>query len=225
MSTYIALGKAPESPEERAALLAKKVEMEEYMAGLQLTQAQKRMVDFLVSRKGYSENELEINQDFTFELPGCSFVVRADIIVKIKGKRLFTVKCAMSSMESWERHAVAFGRVADVYQIPYAVITDSEDARIIATADGTLVAQGLDAVPSRQEAERLQGETTFNTFPPERLEKEKRSCMPLKPSNAPIRQKMMMDNRMWMWEKKFFCGLRPVAHSLLPMACFFQELL
>ncbi len=174
MSTYVALGKAPESPEERALLLAKKAQMEEYMANLQLTQAQKRMVEFLISGKGYVENDLEINQDFTFELPGCSFVVRADIIVRIKGKRLITVKCVMSSMESWERHAVAFGRVADVYQIPYAVITDSEDARMIATADGSLVSQGLDAIPSRQEAERMQGETTFNTFPSERVEKEKR---------------------------------------------------
>jgi len=174
MSTYITLGKAPESPEERALLIAKKAHMEEYMASLQLTQAQKRMVDFLISRKGYDENDLEINHDFTFELPGCSFVVRADIIVRIEGKRLFTVKCVMSAMESWERHAVAFGRVADVYQIPYAVITDSEDARMIATADGTLVAQGLDAIPSRQEAERMQGETKFNTCPSERVEKEKR---------------------------------------------------
>ncbi len=174
MSTYITLGKAPESPEERASLLAKKVQMEEYMAGLQLTQVQKRMVEFLISRKGYREDDLEINQDFTIELPGCSFVVRADIIVKIEGKRLFTVKCVMSSMESWERHSVAFGRVADVYQIPYTVITDSEDARIIATADGTLVAQGLDAIPLRQEAERMQGEAAFNTYPSEKVDKEKR---------------------------------------------------
>ena len=174
MSNYITLGKAPESPEERALLLAKKAQMEEYMASLQLTQVQKRMVEFLISRKGYGEDDLEINQDFTFELPGASFVVRADIIVRMEGKRLLTVKCVMSSMESWERHSVAFGRVADVYQIPYAVITDGEDARIIATADGTLVAQGLDAIPSRQEAERMQEETTFNTCPSERVEKEKR---------------------------------------------------
>ena len=174
MSTYITLGKAPESPEERALLLAKKVQMEEYMASLQLTQTQKRLVELLISRKGYGEDDLEINQDFTVELPGCSFVVRVDIIVKIEGKRLFTVKCVMSSMESWERHSVAFGRVADVHQIPYAVITDGEDARVISTADGTLVAQGLDAIPSRQEAERMRGETTFNTCPSARVEKEKR---------------------------------------------------
>jgi hypothetical protein len=174
MSTYISLGKAPESPEERASLLAKKVQMEEYMAGLQLTQVQKGMVEFLISRKGYAEQDLEVNQDFTVELPECSFVVRVDIIVKIEGKRLFTVKCAMSSIESWERHSVALGRVADVYQIPYAVITDGVDARMVATADGKLVAQGLDAVPLRQEAERMLGETTFNTYPSEKVEKEKR---------------------------------------------------
>ncbi|HKN18480.1 MAG TPA: hypothetical protein VJW95_01685, partial [Dissulfurispiraceae bacterium] len=113
-------------------------------------------------------------QEFTVELPGCAFVVRADIIVKTGGKRFFLIKCVMSSMESWERHSVAFGRVADVYQIPYAVITDSADARIIATADGTLFAQGLDAIPSKQEAEHMQGETTFNSCPSERVEKEKR---------------------------------------------------
>ena len=174
MSTYITLGKAPESPEERASLLAKKVQMEEYMAGLQLTQVQKGMVEFLISRKGYGEDDLEINQDFTIELPGCSFVVRADIVVKIEGKRFFTVKCVMGSMESWERHSVALGRVVDVYQIPYTVITDGEDARMIASADGTLVSQGLDSVPSRQEAERMLGDTAFITCPSERVEKEKR---------------------------------------------------
>ncbi len=168
------LGKAPESPEERALLLAKKVQMEEYVAGLRLTEAQKSMVEFLISRKSYGEADLEINQDCTVELPGCSFVVRADIIAKIEGRRLFTVKCVMSSMESWERHSVAFGRVAYEYQIPYAVITDGVDARIISVADGALVGQGFDAIPSRQEAERIWGETTVNTCPPERLEKEKR---------------------------------------------------
>ncbi|HXW68750.1 MAG TPA: hypothetical protein VEJ88_04000, partial [Dissulfurispiraceae bacterium] len=65
MSTYITLGKAPESPEERALLLAKKVQMEEYMAALQLTEVQKRIVEFLISGKGYGEGDLEINQEFT----------------------------------------------------------------------------------------------------------------------------------------------------------------
>jgi len=69
---------------------------------------------------------------------------------------------------------VALGRVADVYQVPYAVITDGEDARMIAVTDGRLVAQGLDAIPSRHEAERMLGETTFNACPSERVEKEKR---------------------------------------------------
>src|SRR5271169_3268792 len=161
MPDYIQLGKAPESPEERALLLAKKVQMEEYITGLQLTHIQKKMVEFLISRKGYSEGDLEINRDFIVKLPECSFTVRADIIVNMQGKRLFTVKCVASAMESWERHAVAFCRIADQCVIPYGVITDGEHAKMLNAADGTVFAQGLDAIPSKLEAERLPGETDF----------------------------------------------------------------
>ncbi len=161
MSTYFTLGKAPESPEERASLLAKKVQADEYFSGLQLTQVQHKFIEFLISGKGYTENDLEINQDFTVHLPECSFTVRADIIIKIHSKRIFIIKCVMGSMESWERHSVAFGRVADRYQMPYAIITSGEDARMLATADAAVVAEGLDAVPSRQEAERMSGETVL----------------------------------------------------------------
>jgi hypothetical protein len=174
MSTFIPLGKAPESPEERESLLAKRIQMEESAADFNLTQVQKRVVDFLISHRGYSANDLEINQEFDVQLTECTFSVRADIVVKIKLKRIFTVKCVMSSMESWERHSVAFGRVADTHRIPFAVITDSEDARMLDTADGTLVAQGLDCIPSKQEAERMLEETVIETYPAERAQKEKR---------------------------------------------------
>src|SRR5271169_2122217 len=113
MSTYIPLGKAPESPEERASLLAKKVQTEDNIAGLHLTQVQQRMIDYLISHKGYSVDDLEINRDFTVQLPECSFIVRADIVLRIKSERFLMVKCVMNSIESWERHSVAFGRVAD----------------------------------------------------------------------------------------------------------------
>lgn len=148
--------------------------MDEYISGLQLTQVQRKIVEFLISDKGYRENDLEVNRDFSIQMPECPFNVRADIIIKIHGKRFFIVKCVMGSMESWERHSVAFGRVADNYQIPYAVITTGDDARLLCTVDGSLVAEGLKAIPSRQDAERMCGETMPNVFPSDRAEKEKR---------------------------------------------------
>ena len=174
MPDYIPLGKEPESPEERASLLAQKVQAEEYIASLRLSQIRKKMVEFLIFRKGYNESDLEINRAFTVQLPECSFTVRADIIVKIQGRRFISIKCAESSLESWERHAVAFCRIADQCLIPYAVITDGEHAKMLNAADGTVFAEGLDAIPSRTEAERLPGETDFKICISEKAEKEKR---------------------------------------------------
>ncbi len=69
MSTYIPLGKIPASPEERKELLARRVEMEDYLLHVELTQVQRRVIDFLISRKGYSNVDIETNRDFRVELP------------------------------------------------------------------------------------------------------------------------------------------------------------
>lgn len=174
MSTYIDLGKTPESPEERVSLIARKVNMEDRLSGLQLTQVQARTVQYLISEKGYNESDLEINRDFAVQMPECSFSVRADIVVKVGEKRFIVIKCVMGSMESWERHSVAFGRVADEYQIPYAIISTGDEARLLCTADGSLVREGLDAIPSKKEAERMCGETAVSVCPPDKAGKEKR---------------------------------------------------
>lgn len=148
--------------------------MDEYMSGLQLTQVQRRIVQFLISDKGYGEDDLEVNREFTIQMADRSFNVRADIIVKVHEKRFYIVKCVMGSMESWERHSVAFGRVADGYRIPYAIITTGDDARLLCTADGSFVAEGLDAIPSKKDAGRMCEETILEICPSEKAEKEKR---------------------------------------------------
>jgi hypothetical protein len=80
----------------------------------------------------------------------------------------------MSSMESWERHAIAFCRVADQCPIPYALITDGEHSKMLYASDGKMLAEGLEAFPSKPEAERLFGETSFETCLSEKAEKERR---------------------------------------------------
>lgn len=174
MSTYIPLGKIPISPEERQKLLAQRVEMEEYLLQFELTQVQRRVIEFLISAKGYAKDDIEVNKDFMVELPGVSFNARADIVLKIDGKRFCIIKCVMSSLESWERHSIAFGRVVEPYQIPYAIVTDSEYARMLNVVNGELISEGMDAIPSKEEAERIIRETSFSPYPQDKAEKEKR---------------------------------------------------
>ena len=178
MSEYIMLGKIPKSPEERKALIGKRVEQEEHLSDFGMTQVQSRLIEFLTSEKGYSEKDLELNKVYNVVLSDGitenSFNVKADIVVRLNNTSLFIVKCVMSSMESWERHSAAFCRVVEPNQVPYAVVTDGEDARMIDAVSGKLLSLGLDSIPSKDEALVLLKETVFCPFSRERCEKEKR---------------------------------------------------
>ncbi|MBZ0157161.1 MAG: type I restriction enzyme HsdR N-terminal domain-containing protein [Alphaproteobacteria bacterium] len=139
-----------------------------------ISQAQKRMIDFLIGKKGYSFEDMDINREFCIEVSDTRFAVKADIILKVDGRNLFLIKCVMSSPESWERHSIAFGRVADSFQIPFALVTDSEHAKILDVVAGKPVSEGLDSFPDKEKARELVRSTVFSPFPEEKREKERR---------------------------------------------------
>ncbi len=174
MSTYIALGKNPKSFEERKELLAKKIETEEYFFYHELTHIQKKVIEFLISAKGYTHGDIEVDKNFRVELPETSFSVTADIVVNLDNKRIFIIKCAINSLESWERHSIAFCRVVESYQIPYAVVTDSENARVLDAVSGKLISEGIDFIPSKEGIRQTIKQIAFCPYHKEKCEKEKR---------------------------------------------------
>ncbi|MDI6800853.1 MAG: type I restriction enzyme HsdR N-terminal domain-containing protein [Thermodesulfovibrionales bacterium] len=174
MSTYIPLGKIPESPEERQKLLGRVVETEEYLNALELSHIQKKVIEFLISRKGYTKKNIEVNKVYTVKLTDASFDVKADIQLRIDGKILLFIKCVMSSIESWERNSISFCRVVESYQIPYAVVTDGENARMLNVISGELISEGLDTIPAKEEALKLIKDIILTAHPEKKSEKEKR---------------------------------------------------
>ncbi len=174
MSRYITLGKIPESPEERKKLISQRVEEEEYLLQVAANYIQKNVVEFLTSRKGYGFNDLEINKEFTVSLANTPFKVKADIIINLDGARFLLIKCAANSTDSWERYTIAFCRVVESSPIPFAAVTDGETLRMLDARSGEVVSEGLEALPSREEARGILSETVYGEFPPERCEKEKR---------------------------------------------------
>lgn len=174
MPTFINLGKIPSSPLERQELLAKKVEREDYYSLLGITYIQKMIIDFLISKKGYTKNDLDINREFTVELSDASFIAKADIAVKIEDKIFIIIKCVMNSLESWERYSLSFCRVVEPYQIPYAVITDGESTRMLNVLTGEILSDGLDLIPSREDVKDMIKQNIFTPYNKEKCEKEKR---------------------------------------------------
>jgi len=174
VSTFIPLGRAPKSREERQLLISEQVAHEERIANMGLAHVTKAIVDYLLSEKGYRAEDLEVEREFRIELGDEVFTVKSDIVLKVEGRIVLLVKCAMTSPESWERYTVAMCRVSCNEVIPFCLVTDGEYAGLIDVRSGDPVSNGFEHIPSRQEALRIVGDMASAPFSMEKAEKEKR---------------------------------------------------
>jgi hypothetical protein len=139
-----------------------------------LAHVNKAIVDYLLSEKGYRAEDLEVEREFRIELGDEVFTVKSDIVLKVEGRIVLLVKCAMTSPESWERYTVAMCRVSCNEVIPFCLVTDGEHASLIDVRSGDPVSNGFEHIPSRQEALRIAGDMASAPFAMEKAEKEKR---------------------------------------------------
>lgn len=133
------------------------------------TEAVRRHVlTYLKEQKGYADEDIETGRVFEVK-DGTSSV---DFIIKISGRRLVAIKCVTSSIDSRERHILAFSRVVDEHLIPLSVVTDAETTKILDTASGRLISEDIRAIPSRAEINLDAFE--LKKCPEERRQKEQR---------------------------------------------------
>ena len=130
---------------------------------------------FLISEKGYSKEDIQVDVDLAITVAGEPYRSQVDLVVSPDGgrTRFMVIKCAAGSLGSREREIVAAARLLDEYQIPRAVVSDGQSAVVLDTVAGKKIGDGLDAIPSRQQAiDELQS-LILTPFPPERREREK----------------------------------------------------
>ena len=132
-----------------------------------------RVERFLVETKGYGKDDIEVDADLKFTIGDEEVRSNVDLVVRVEGKRFIVFKCVPGSLVSRQRETLAAARLLDVYQIPLSVVTDGKDAGLLDTVTGAVLDEGMDAIPSKEKAiERIKG-TEFQTFPQDRLEREK----------------------------------------------------
>jgi len=129
---------------------------------------------FLIEEKGYSKKDIEVNREFEIALDDEINRSKVDLIVNVEEKRFIVIKCTRGSLVSREREVLSCARIFDTYQIPFAVITNGEDAEILETLSGKVIGSGLVAIPSRYQAIEAIRSIEFKGLPKERIEKEKR---------------------------------------------------
>ena len=148
---------------------------------------------FLVNSKGYSKADIEVDADIDLTIAGEPYRSQVDLVVSIdSGKtRFMAVKCAAGSLGSREREIVSAARLLDNHQIPVSVVSDGQSAIVLDTVSGKRMAEGLDAIPSKEEAQRQLTSTELVPLPEERREREQLIFRTYDSDNVNVKRKMV----------------------------------
>ncbi|WP_300465008.1 type I restriction enzyme HsdR N-terminal domain-containing protein [Desulfobacula sp.] len=106
---------------------------------------------FLVGERGYSREDIRVDEPLVVQFKGQDYVSAIDLIVFCRKKAVMAITCVAGSIGSYEREILAGARLVYDYQIPFAVSTDARDAVVMDTVSGKTMGQGLDAIPSKQD--------------------------------------------------------------------------
>jgi len=170
---------------DREKLVAAKLKMMDEAERHQTEAVREEMFRFLTERKGYLPDDIERDRLFKVSVPGCEDTISTDFIIKLGERRFMAIKCAAGSVDTRERHITAFARVVDGYQIPFCLVTDGENTRLIDTLTGKVFSEDISSVPAREEAIRQAEGMELRPYPSERLEREKRILLAFETVRCP----------------------------------------
>lgn len=128
------------------------------------------MTERLLLDLGYRAGEVAVDLTKRVEAGG-GVEVRADLVLFSAGRAALVIRAARGSLVSREKEAVAAARLIAEPMAPLAVVTNGEDAELLDSASGRVLAAGLAALPGPQAlAERL---ADMPSHTPNAKEKEK----------------------------------------------------
>lgn len=136
--------------------------------------ARQKIARFLVEEKGYLKDDIEVRRDIPLTVDGDSGTARVDFVIRVAGKVFAIIIFGPGSLVSRERSTLAAARLVESYAVPVAVVTNGKDAEVLETRSGHVIAQGLEAIPSKEQALERIRTLTFERLPEKRLEKERR---------------------------------------------------
>ncbi|MDD5757451.1 MAG: type I restriction enzyme HsdR N-terminal domain-containing protein [Desulfobulbaceae bacterium] len=121
-----------------------------------------KLARLLVGEKGYDKSELQPRLKIE-TLFAKSFVVSTiDLVLSVQGKRLLVIRYGPGSLVTRERPALAAARVLESeYVIPFTIVTNGEDAELLDSHSGKVLAYGIDAIPTRTQALAMMQDLDF----------------------------------------------------------------
>jgi hypothetical protein len=138
--------------------------LQDYLTGSELPDTdderfRQALARLMVEEKGFAKEELEPR--LVIETCFNNLVVRSsiDLTVSLNGQRLFILRYGPGSLVTREKPALAAARVLETSCcLPLAVVTNGQDAELLETRNGKVLAVGMEAIPSRAQAKKLLAE-------------------------------------------------------------------
>lgn len=135
--------------------------LQDYLTGSELPDTdderfRQALARLMVEEKGFAKEELEPR--LVIETCFNNIFVRSsiDLTVSLNSQRLFVLRYGPGSLVTREKPALAAARVLDASCcLPLAVVTNGQDAELLETRNGKVLAVGMEAIPSRAQAEQL----------------------------------------------------------------------
>ncbi|MFH1157049.1 MAG: type I restriction enzyme HsdR N-terminal domain-containing protein [Pseudomonadota bacterium] len=131
-----------------------------------------RVERFLVEKKGYSREEIRVDQPIRVIVDNQPYSSSIDLVVFCGPSPFMAIRCAAGSIGSYEREILAGARLVFDHQIPFSVSTDGNDALIRNVITGKTAGQGMEAIPSRLDAESALSSLVPESFPDNKKERE-----------------------------------------------------
>jgi hypothetical protein len=136
--------------------------------------ARQTIARFLVEEKDYLKEDIEVRQHIRLTVDGNKGTSKVDFLIRVAGKAFMIIIFGPGSLVSRERSTVAAARLIENHEVPFAVVTNGQTAEVLDTRSGKVVAEGLESVPSKNEALKKSETITFEKLSESQLEREKR---------------------------------------------------
>jgi hypothetical protein len=133
-----------------------------------------KLARFLVEVKGYEKSDIKPKRRIEMEIGGKKVLSMVDFVVSVEGSPVMLIKYGPGSLVTRERPALAAARILEHYQIPITVVTNGEDAEILDTVSGNVLATGIEAITDKARALEMFRETGLRHLQAKQVEAEKR---------------------------------------------------
>jgi len=123
-----------------------------------------KLARLLVNQKGYLKGEIQPRFELLIKAGDNSAIIKVDYIITISGKVCMIIKYGPGSLVTRHRPVLAASRLVVPYQVPFAVVTNGEDADTIEGSSGMVVASGLEGIFDRSTLNEQMQNTNFTVI-------------------------------------------------------------